>query len=165
MVLDFSTTLHHALTVIEAQSSKEFIVHAAEEEKTFENACSIVELHGSIKWQIIDLLNEHYQTNFCLSHWLHSNEDEVSSFLNEAGSNVLSHSTFKAPYQFLLWLGKKGFILGIQQKGSGFPAEDINQHRIKDNEGRAFDFFRQCQQTVFFDDSKDARIVYFQYLF
>ena len=167
MVLAFTVTLDTSLKEIDPHTYREFIIHSKTEKKTFHNACEIVERHGQVKWQGIELLNEHYGTTFCLSHWLHeqgyTGDDDVSSFLNEAGSNVLSHSEFKAPWKFHLWLGKQGFIIGIQQKGRGFNAREIDEKRIKQNEGAAFEFFRRCRSMVFFDDSKNARIVYFKF--
>ena len=82
--------------------------------------------------------------------------------MNEAGSNTLNHSQFKAPSHFHLWMGKKGFVIGIEQQGKGFNAQKINQEKIKEGEGAAFEFFRKCKGTIFFDEPKKARVVYLE---
>ncbi|MDO8656360.1 MAG: hypothetical protein Q7K45_03915, partial [Nanoarchaeota archaeon] len=130
----------------------------------------LIETYGNAKWAIVDMLNERYSTilntEFNLHHWLHYNEhDEVAYFLNEAGSNTLNHSEFKAPSHFHLWMGRKGFVIGIEQQGKGFNAQRINEEKIKEGEGAAFEFYRSCKSTVFFDDSANAKIIYFQYFF
>jgi hypothetical protein len=165
MVVDFNLNLHQALDEISLVVKKEFLVYEDEVEKNYENSCNVVELHGKVKWEIVDLLNERYGESFCLSNWLKGDDDEVSSFLNEAGSNVLNHSQFLAPYKFHLFMGSKGFVIGIEQKGVGFNALQVNKERIKDNEGRAFDFYRGCKSSIFFDDANDANVVYFKYIF
>jgi len=130
----------------------------------------IVNQYGEIKWLIINILNQQYNqilTNkFDLYNWLNRNEkDEVSYFLNETGSNIFNYSEEKRPYKFHLWLGDRGFIIGIEQKGKGFNAKSINTNKIKDNEGAAFNFYRQCRSNIFFDDPENARIIYLEYLF
>ena len=107
-----------------------------------------------------------YSSKFDLYNWLEFNsKDEVAYFLNEAGSNCLTYSDHKTPHKFHLWLGSKGFIIGIEQLGTGFNASEINEKKIKDNEGAAFEFFRNCQSEIFFDDSQKAKIVYMEHLF
>ena len=69
------------------------------------------------------------------------------------------------PHKFHLWLGEKGFIIGIEQKGKGFNPIHINENLIKNNKGAAFEFFRECNGKVFFDNSEDAKVVYFKKLF
>ena len=123
------------------------------------------EKYTELKWRIIDLLNETYNTSFCLSHWLESKDDEVSYFLNEAGSNTLQHAEFQAPNKFHLWLGKKGFIISIEQQGKGFDAQEVEKNNIQKNAGAAFDFFRRCESAIFFDDPAQATKVFFQYRF
>ncbi len=59
-------------------------------------------------------------------------------------------------------MGTKGFVIGIEQQGKGFDAEKINQEKIKEGEGAAFEFFRKCKGTVFFDDSEKAKVVYLE---
>ena len=114
------------------------------------------------------MLNQKYsrllENGFDLYNWLnYQNKDEVAYFLNEAGSNALNYSQFKAPSKFHLWFGKKGFIIGIEQKGQGFNASKVDSERLKDNQGAAFDFFRNCKSKIFFDNDQDAKIVYMEY--
>ena len=163
MVLNFNKTLQEALETIKFQDTKEHIKFIVPQENHIEE-------YGKIKWAITDSLNERYsqvlREPFDLYNWLHYNEkDEVSYFLSEAGSNSLHHSQFKMPDTFLLFKGRTGFIIGIQQQGDGFNALEVNDKRIKDNEGAAFDFFRRCTSTIFFDNAQDAKIVYFEFLF
>ena len=119
------------------------------------------EYHDS-KFAIVELINDKYGTKFDHENWLHYKEsDEVSYFLNEAGSNSLHHSEFKAPYRLCLWLGENGFMISIEQKGKGFDASFVDSHRIKENEGAAFEFYRKCKGEVFFDDEKETRVIYY----
>jgi len=164
MALDFSTTLQNALELIGFRGNyQQFIIHDKEEERN--NHDEIIGLYGNAKWKIIDILNQNYSSvlkdKFDLYNWLNNNTgDEVSYFLNEAGSNVLNHSEFKAPSGFHLWMGENGFIIGIEQKGRGFDAELVNENMVKKNQGSAFQFFRNCKSKIFFDDHKDARMVF-----
>ncbi len=104
----------------------------------------------------------HDKTTYDLYHWLLENkEDEVAYFLNEAGSNCLTHSQYKAPSKFRLWLGKKGFILSLEQKGAGFAAQEIAQKKP----GGFFTFFKQSRSLIFFDYPEKARAVFLQVLF
>lgn len=169
MALHFTLQLHQALQEIEFTEHQEWIVHEPAEERTYFISDEILDKYGNSKWEIINLLNQRYSSvlasGFDLYNWINKNkEDEVSYFLNEAGSNCLNYSEFKAPYRFQLWSGKKGFILGIEQKGKGFNAEEIHTQKLKENEGAAFKFFRECNSKIFFDDSVNAKIVYLQFL-
>ncbi|MBS3116964.1 hypothetical protein J4421_05200 [Candidatus Woesearchaeota archaeon] len=147
-----------------------FAVHDQKEPRQAHNSDEIIPLYGNAKWAVVDILNEQYShlliSPIDLYNWLHYNEnDEVSYFLNEAGSNALSHSQFKVPAKFHLWQGTKGFVIAIEQKGKGFNAKEVDQKRIKDNEGAAFNFFRKCKNKIFFDEPEDARVVYMEFLF
>ncbi|MBI2662401.1 hypothetical protein HYX11_03000, partial [Candidatus Woesearchaeota archaeon] len=96
-------------------------------------------------------------------NWLrHNANDEVAYFLSETGANCLNYSLFRAPHKFHLWLGKKGFVIGIEQKGRGFPAALIHEQQRKKNEGAAFEFFRTCKSEIFFDDENSAKVVYIE---
>lgn len=162
MTIHFQHTLSQALEQIEFTGEPTTLpIHPHQTKRTEE---TIIQ-YGKAKWAIIDKLNERYSTilnmEFNLHHWLHYNEhDEVAYFLNEAGSNALNHSQFKAPSHFHLWLGKKGFVIGIEQQGKGFDAVKINEEKIKEGEGAAFEFFRACKGTIFFDEPQKARVVY-----
>ncbi len=167
MVLHFQKTLKEALQEISFREYQEFksyhgfVIHDKEEAARHNN--EFISKYGDAKWAIVDMLNKKFANNFDLINWLHYNEnDELAYFLNEAGSNSLSHSEFKAPYKFHLWTGNEGFVVGIEQKGKGFDAQEVNEKFIMDNEGAAFDFFRRCRGQVFFDNCCDARVIYFQ---
>ena len=126
------------------------------------------EEYGESKWQIVEIINQKYsqvlKNKFDLYNWLyHNKNDEVAYFLNEAGSNVLNYSEFNIPSKFHLWLGNKGFLIGIEQQGRGFNAAKIDKENIKENEGAAFEFYRNCKSIVFFDNPEEARIVYLVY--
>lgn len=150
----------------------------------------VLHKYGEAKWAIVELLNQHQvqyssqthddnfnpenfhnensnktnsnKKNYDLYHWLLENkEDEVAYFLNEAGSNCLTHSQYKAPSKFRLWLGKKGFILSLEQKGAGFAAQEIAQKKP----GGFFTFFKQSRSIIFFDYPEKARAVFMQVLF
>ena len=171
MALHFTKTLPDALEQINFQGEyKEFIIHEKEELRTLTNSDEMVSLYGKVKWEIVDILNQEYsmilEAPFDLYHWLdHHENDEVAYFINEAGSNCLNYAEFKMPSKFHLWLGRKGFVIGIEQKGKGFNAKDIHQNKQKENQGAAFDFFRRCDSVVFFDQSQDASTVYLEYIF
>lgn len=169
MALNFQHSLQKSLEKIQLTKYHHFLVHEDEEERNLHNSDELVSKYGDHKWAIVDLLNEKYnlftQENFDLRNWVEEHEhDEVAYFLNEVGSNTLSHSEFKAPHKFHLWLGKKGFVVGIEQKGQGFNAEEVNEKRLKDNEGKAFEFFRSCKSRIFFDDKNNSRIVFMEHL-
>lgn len=170
MVLSFTKTLSEALESIQFFAYHEFVVYDAEVMRTYAISDSVIEQYGQAKWAIVDVLNEEYGTflfnKFDLYNWLEKNkDDEVAYFLNEAGSNSLNYSEYLAPSKFHLWLGKKGFMIGIEQKGKGFDAVKINEEKIKENQGGAFLFFRECKNTVFFDNPGDARVVYLEVKF
>lgn len=168
MVLDFSRSLQESLELIGATEGYEFPVYENEEIRTHLISDALIERYGHAKWAIVDLLNEKYGAllfnKFDLHNWLDKNkDDEVAYFLNEAGSNSLNYSEFLAPYKFHLWLGKNGFVIAIEQKGRGFNALKIDEERVKDNQGGAFTFFRDCKSIIFFDDAEEARILYLEY--
>lgn len=167
MVLHFSRTLQEALENIGFPEYHEFPVYPEEEVRTHIISDPIIEKYGQAKWAVVDIINEKYGAllfnKFDLFNWLEKNKnDEVAYFLNEAGSNSLNYSEFKAPSHFHLWLGKKGFVIGIEQKGRGFNAEKVNEGKLKENKGGAFAFFRVCRGIVFFDNPQDARRMYFE---
>lgn len=165
MVLNFDYSLIHALQKIQAEGYHEIIVHEKEIVRDIYSSCEMVEKYGEAKHQIVELINQRYNTNFDHFNWINQNTtDEVAYFLNEAGSNVLSYSEFKAPFKFHLWFGGKGFIIGIEQKGRGFNAEEVDALKLKSGEGTAFEFFRGCKSKVFFDDANQAKIILFEYL-
>ena len=175
MVLHFQHTLPQALQEIELSGEhKEFLIHDRPEPRTED---TIVQ-YGQAKWSIVDTINERYgailnsnsgavlNNKFDLYNWLYYNDgDEVAYFLNEAGSNTLQHAEFQAPNKFHLWLGKKGFIISIEQQGKGFDAQEVEKNNIQKNAGAAFDFFRRCESAIFFDDPAQATKVFFQYRF
>lgn len=167
MALQFQHTLSQALEHIEFSGEPTTLpIHPHQKKRTEE----IITQYGNAKWAVVDMLNKRYSailnTEFNLYHWLHYNEhDEVAYFLNEAGSNALNHSQFKAPSHFHLWMGKKGFVIGIEQQGKGFDAWKIDKEKIKEGEGAAFEFFRRCKGIVFFDEPANAKIIYLQYSF
>jgi len=168
MTLNFTKSLQESLQKLGQHEYHEFVVHS--EERILTNSDEVIDVYGKTKWAIVDLLNNNYshtiKDKFDLYNWLnHNTNDEVSFFLNEAGSNCLNYSEHKTPHKFHLWLGEKGFIIGIEQQGNGFNAVNVDENRIKENEGRAFDFFRECQNEVFFDDANEARIIFFEQLF
>lgn len=170
MVIHLTKTLPEALESIECSDYYELPVYEAEEIRNHVISDSVIEQYGDAKWMVVDVLNEKYGAvlfnKFDLHNWLEKNEnDEVAYFLNEAGSNSLNYSEFLAPYKFHLWLGKKGFVIGIEQKGEGFNAVKINEEKIKEHQGGAFQFFRECKNTTFFDNAEDAKVVYFEVRF
>lgn len=170
MTLNFQKNLKQALNNIGQHTCQEFILHDKEEERTHLTSDSIIESYGKIKWRIVDIINNKYNTilkdKFDLYNWLnHNKDDELAYFLNEVGSNALSHSQFKVPSKFHLWLGEKGFVIGIEQKGKGFNAILVDENNVKINEGAAFDFFRNCTNEIFFDNSQETQIIYMEMLF
>ncbi len=163
MVLDFRKTLAEALLEIgaEGEGAYSFILSGGKNTEHF------IEEYGSAKWSIAETLNQAYgtelKTKVDLYNWLHYNQtDEVSYFLNEAGSNALNYSSCssgKQPLQFRLWMGKKGFIIAVEQP-DGFNALQVDSKRIKTNQGAAFSFFRRCKSIVFFDQPEEAKKVF-----
>lgn len=171
MPLNFQRTLPEALAAIGcATPAQEFIIHAETVELPTLIPDDIFHRYAEAKWDIVELINQRYSTllsqPFDLYNWLYAYEpDELAYFLNETSSNCFNYSQFKAPSKFKVWLGSKGFIVAVEQRGNGFNAESVNQTQQKENEGAAFYFFRTAKSTVFFDDSKNATIVYFEWCF
>ncbi|PIN76737.1 hypothetical protein COV17_01290 [Candidatus Woesearchaeota archaeon CG10_big_fil_rev_8_21_14_0_10_36_11] len=171
MTLNFTETLPDALRSIRHTGEYyEFIVHEKEMPLQDPMLNMMITQYGNSKWNVVDLLNAQYSTvlpeKFDLYNWLHYNDnDEVAYFLNEVGSNTLTHSEFKAPHAFRIWLGTNGFIIGVQQNGKGFNAKEVDEKQIKSNEGAAFTFFRNCRSTIFFDNVQETRIVFMEYRF
>jgi len=161
MVISFSVDLKEALEKIKFAGEK--ITTTIERISSYDIP---LKNYGKAKWAIVDLLNEKYYCHFSqpidLYNWLNYNEnDEVSYFLNEAGSNTLNYAEGKIPSTFHLWLGRKGFVIAIEQEGKGFDAARVDALRLRENEGAGFEFFRKCQSTIFFDDKEKAKIIYF----
>ena len=170
MTINLTQTLQKSLEAIEVTKGYEFPVYEFEEVRSHLISDSVIKKYGDAKWAVVDLLNEKYGAlllhKFDLHNWLEKNQDdEVAYFLNEAGSNSLNYSQYLAPSHFHLWLGKKGFVIGIEQKGKGFNAIKVHDEKLKENQGGAFNFFRGCKSAVFFDNAEDARIVYFELKF
>lgn len=167
MALHFDHNLQQALENIRAEGYHNILIHNEESARDYENSCGMIEKYGEAKHEIVEVINQYYpHLNFDLVNWINKDQsDEVAYFLNEAGSNVLNHSEFKTPRKFHLWFGKKGFIIGIEQLGRGFNAEEIHECKIKENEGAAFNFFRNCQSKIFFNDSKNANLVLMEFQF
>ena len=165
MVICFETTLIKALGHIQYKSGRTFPIHNQKLVRDVFSSCDIIDKYGQQKWAVVELLNKTYGTKFDLYNWINQvATDEVAYFLNEAGSNSLNYTEYKAPDNFSLWLGKKGFTISIEQRGVGFDAQRIHQLEIKENEGAGFDFFRNCKGKVFFDDHENAKIIYLQLL-
>ena len=165
MVISFSVDLKEALKKIKENSEKKTI-----QIETERNNYDFTVQYGKAKWAIVDLLNEKYSRRFAepvdLYNWLkYNSNDEVSYFLNEAGSNTLNYAEQKKPTAFHLWLGEKGIVIGIEQEGKGFDAVRVDTLRLRENEGAGFDFYRNCRGIVFFDNVREARIVYFMKMF
>jgi hypothetical protein len=167
MALHFNHNLGKALNEIDfIEENEEFPVHQDEEFRMLTNSCDIIEKYGNAKQSIVKLINEVYGLQISLESWIDDDiHDEVSYFLSEAGSNSLNYSQFKAPEKFKTWFGKKGFVVAIEQKGAGFNPKQVNEEDIKHNEGRAFEFYRNCKGKIFFDDPENANIVYLQFMF
>ncbi|MEK6863225.1 MAG: hypothetical protein AABW53_00855 [Nanoarchaeota archaeon] len=168
MVLCFARTLSQALENIGFSGGYHKLpVYKPEIVRTNIISDEIIETYGNAKWAVIDILNEKYgpvmSNPFDLHHWLEKNDDdEVAYFLNEAGSNSLNYSQYLVPWRFHLWLGKKGFVIGIEQKGDGFNAVKIHEEKLHRHLGGAFNFFRWCKSAVFFDNPEEARVVYLE---
>jgi hypothetical protein len=82
-------------------------------------------------------------------------------FLVEAKSNAGRYG--KSPILYNLYLGKDGVVLSVKQSGSGFDAHKVNKVRI----GRGkwgFKYFRECKETIFFDNTKNALEIFGLYL-
>jgi hypothetical protein len=167
MALHFDHSLVKSLNEIDfIEEAEEFPVHQNEESRVFTNSCDIIEKYGSAKHDVVRLINEVYGVHFNLQSWVDDDvHDEVAYFLSEAGSNCLNYSQLKAPEKFKTWFGKKGFVVSIEQKGAGFNPKHVNEEDIKHNEGRAFEFYRNCNSKIFFDNSEDATVVYLQFMF
>src|SRR3989338_3345044 len=164
MVIHFQKTLPEALQDIQFTGEcKEFVVH--EPETRASHSSVFIDHYGHAKWDVVDTLNARYGSQLSLPidliHWLHYEEnDEVAYFLSEAGSNALHNSEFKAQFKFCIWFGRKGFVLGMEQKGKGFNAQLVYTKKSKENEGAAFRFYQNCQSTIFFDNPTNAKLVY-----
>ena len=159
MVLNFNRLFLEALQEIDFVDYQEWLIHDGAP-RDHHSSCEIVENYGKAKWGVVDAVNQRFNTSFDLHNWLHKDQsDELSYFLNEVGSNALNHSEQKAPHKFHLWLGNKGFIVGIEQQGQGFDAQYVYENQVKQNGGAAFKFFSNCHHEIFFDDHRNAKMV------
>ena len=146
MAIDFNKTLQQALENIGFSGGYyELPIYELETVRTNIISDEIIETYGNAKWAVIDILNEKYgallSDKFNLHNWLEKKDsDEVAYFLNEAGSNSLNYSQFLTPRRFHLWLGGKGFVIGIEQKGDGFNAVKIHEEKLHRHLGGAFNF-------------------------
>ena len=170
MVFYFSLTLKKALEKLgEKHEYHLFPIHVQEHPAVHSE--TFITKYGAAKRSVVDLLNQRYQNRLSviadLHNWLYNRtEDEIAYFLNEAGSNTINHSSYKAPAKFHLWLGEKSFIIGVEQKGKGFAAEKLRKEEIVPEKGGiASRFFRSCQGAIFFDNPKNAKIVYYAHTF
>lgn len=150
MVIDNSMTLKQALAAIQLERSFKLKIESG---KHFQ----------PVLWNVLDLLNERYwqQLPFLFDHynWVNHNlQDEVAYFLNEAASNAFNYSELKIPAAFQLWMGKRGFVLGVSQFGQPFNANAIKP-------GGGFAFFSRCRCAIFLDDFCRARTIYAMYRF
>lgn len=152
-MLDFKRTLQETLQE-ETFDGKTFRIEPEVDR------CDSLEEYASKKWQLIDTINKKYNTTFSLHHWLQKKDDEVATFLCEAGANSIQG---QGPIGFNLWLGKKSFIIGIQQKKE-FNASQINQEEIKQNKGAGFNFFREARNTIFFNHPTQTTEVFLHYV-
>lgn len=162
MVFYFNYTLEQSKVNINFTNYHKFNIH--NKLRTWKNSCDIIEIYGKAKWDIIDILNEHYNKNYNLENWINNIYEEVSFFLNEAGSNSLNHTKNKTPLKFHLFLGKLGFIIGIEQECI-FNPKYIQKNNIKTNEGRGFKFYKICKNKIFFDNPTKAKIIFMEETF
>ena len=154
MVLNFNLQLQEVLADLKNYTYHEFLIKSKDKGLDME---VFLANYGSAKWKIMELINDYYGTNFDHYNWLHyAEEDEVAYFLNEACSNGINYSELQ---KFQLWIGKDKLVIGIEQS-SPFPALEVEEKKIKTNQGAAFDFFRRCKGQVFFDNPNKARIVF-----
>jgi len=173
MGLHLSYTLEKALAEIGATKKQHFLIHEEEEPRLLENTDIILEKYAQAKRELIEMVNilgkkKGFSTD--LQNWILENEeDEIAYFLNEAGANCLAHAEWKAPKEFHLWTGKKGFILGVEQSGKSFSAKNCFQESrkkiLQSSGGKGFAFFKDCRSAIFFDNPKEARTIFFQIIF
>ncbi|MDP3640080.1 MAG: hypothetical protein Q8R53_02660 [Nanoarchaeota archaeon] len=170
MVFSFNLTLKKALEFLSATNDYHtFPIHGEEHPAVHSEA--FIAQYGAAKRSVVELLNQRYKSLLSpkadLHNWLyHRQDDEIAYFLNEAGSNTINHSDYQAPACFHLWLGERGFIIGVEQKGQGFAAEKLRKETVpSESGGSASRFFRSCKGIIFFDDPESARIVYYAHTF
>ncbi len=166
MVINFNLTLPQALQrIVYDGEFHEFEIHS--KNNIPEDYDQFIQQYADAKWNAVGILNKQYKDKldkeYNLYNWLNHIPDDVAYFLNEAGSNCNNYSDFKAPFRFCLWLGKNGFLLAVEQKGKGFDASEIflkEETENLENSGGGFRFFKETSSSVFFDNSKEANVVY-----
>ncbi|MAG61040.1 hypothetical protein CL619_04595 [archaeon] len=167
MVIDFEQTLTKSKEIIGFDGeTAEFLVFDKNNKITLEE---IDARYSKALWTVVEVLNSRYkdklEQEFNLYNWIeHNPSDEVSYFLNEASSNCMNYSKYKAVWKFAVYFGSRGFILSVLQQGKGFDSEKIFEERIKSNEGAGFLFYEECSNKVFFDDPKNSKSIYYEYL-
>ncbi len=148
-MIDFQRSLQQSLTEISFQEHHSFTEY------------------GAAQWAIVDVVNTRYnmllKDKFDLYHWLwYHEEDELAYFLIEAGSNALhagqEDEKGKVPI-FHLWLGSKGFIVGVEQEKT-FNAQELCS---LNKERGGLGFFQRAKQCVFFDHPRKTNIIYCLY--
>jgi hypothetical protein len=157
MVISYNTNLDQEINLIEGYEHKTIFV--SDVERTLNNTDEILEKYALTKDRIVELVNKNYGTNYNLENWVNDKEDDLAYFLNETGSNMLNYSSNKIPLKFHLYLGKKGFIVAMEQE-SCFNAQEVDNKKLKENQGRAFNFYRQSKNKIFFDNPEKAKTVF-----
>ena len=184
MAISFTHTLQEALQSINHQSSShqnhkthEFEVHNNKIHKINPQCPNFLSRYSEALHQVTSLTNTHFKQlphtsqiiidmPFNLHNWINHNEsDELAYFLSETGNNCLNHAPSNAPHKFTLHLGTKGFVISISHQGQGFNAEHINKNKLYKNEGAAVDFYRNCQNTIFFNNPQNTTEIFMLHLF
>ena len=170
MVLDFERKLTDSLESIgHSGEEHEFLVHDEDLHEVNPQCSMLLSRYSDALHGVVEHVNNRFSTvldgSFDLLNWIkHNHHDELAYFLSETGNNCLNHSQNKAPHKLKLYLGSKGFVVAVEQEGKGFDAKVVDSSGFYQNEGAAFDFYRNCQSVVFFDDFLDSKVVFMEFL-
>ena len=115
---------------------------------------------GRENGEIQDTINNALGTNF--GQRGNCQQDcTLYAILFEAHASIAMHGDYNFPSKIELWIGKAGFIVGVQQKGRGFNADEISRTgKHREGGGSGFKTYKELGYDVFFDNPTDARTVY-----
>jgi hypothetical protein len=145
-MIDFNLTLNHAKENLDINQTIQFSINSLDE---YDNA----------KEQIIQTINKTYNQNHDQYNWIINKEDELSFFLNEAGSNARLHGNKLK--QITLILATNSYIIEFEQNKT-FNPQNVANYNLKKNRGAGFKFYKSCKATIFFNNKTNANKIYFK---
>ena len=114
--------------------------------------------YDNAKEQIIQKINKRYNKSHDQYNWIINKEDELSFFLNEAGSNARLYGNKLK--NITLYLSNSSYIIEYEQNKT-FNPQNVATYNIKKNRGAGFKFYKSCKATIFFNNITNANKIFF----